>query len=75
MPELISKEKKEVIATMSARKVKEELKKIDFYKKFHDKIKDSNLEVGDDVLFIYTVKLYYNTKTNDIVPIIEGDIK
>lgn len=75
MTETITEKKKEVIATMGSRKAKEELKKVDFYKKFFDKIKDRDIHTDDEVVFNYSVKLTYKVKTNEITTKLEGDIK
>ena len=62
----ITKEKKEVIATVVSRRVKEELRKADFYKEFFNKIKDREIEPGDELTFTHSIVLVCNTKTNEV---------
>jgi len=63
----ITQKKKEVLAAMSERKMKEDLKKKDFYKLFLDKIKDMEICEGDQVVFKYIMKLTYDIGTNKVV--------
>ena len=62
----ITQKKKEVLAAMSERKMKEDLKKKDFYKLFLDKIKDMEICEGDQVVFKYIMKLTYDIGTNKV---------
>lgn len=62
----ITKKKKEVIATLAERKIKEELKNKDFYKIFFNKIKDREIRVGDTITFKYSIDLNYTVSTNQI---------
>jgi len=62
----ITKKKKEVIATLAERKIKEELKNKDFYKLFFDKIKDREVCEGDNIVFGYSVELKYEVTENKI---------
>lgn len=71
----ITIKKKEVIASLSERRIKEELKKKDFYKVFFDKIKDKEICEGDIVTLKYSVELTYAVSTNMIISKIEEDVK
>lgn len=60
----ITIKKKEVIATLAERKIKEELKNKDFYKIFLDKIKDREICEGDQIAFGYSIQLKYEVTMN-----------
>jgi hypothetical protein len=63
----ITIKKKEVLAALSERRIKEDLKKKDFYKLFFDKIKDMEICEGDQVVFKYIMKLTYVVGTNQVI--------
>jgi hypothetical protein len=67
----IDKRKKEVIATIISRRIKEEIKKLDFHKIVLDELMNRNMEPEHKIKFSYSLNLNYDQQTNEIQWVID----